>query len=94
MAMNNNPELDPMVFSDPQSAKPALAASSDGTPNGWQISASKKVDDISKHESKHDIKHDPKQDPKHGITPKPEDQKTPGAPLPPGGKPTPGKVKR
>lgn len=27
---------------------------------GWAISASKKVDDISRHESRHDLKHEPK----------------------------------
>lgn len=45
-----------------------MITKSDISPNGWKLSASKKVDDISRHESKHD----PKYDPKHGTKPSPE----------------------
>ena len=66
--------------------------------NGREISASKKVDDISKHESKHDSKHDPKHvtkyDPRHDSIQKPEDGTKPGVNQNPGGKPLPGEPKR
>lgn len=52
--------------------------------NGWQFSCSKKVDDISKHESRHD----PKFDPKHGVKPVPDNETKPGMNKQPDGKPT------
>lgn len=51
----------------------------DPKPNTEPLSASKKVDDISRHESKHDTNpkndpaHDPKLDPKNDPKPKPEE---------------------
>jgi flagellar basal body rod protein FlgC len=58
-------------------------------PSGWAFSCSKKVDDISRHESKHD----PKYDPKHGTKPKPEGGDKPGMVQIPGSKPVPGEMK-
>ena len=88
MSIYKKPELEPSK--EPLPAKPILDPKPAVAPDAWEISASKKVDDISKHESNHDLKHDPK----HGITPKPEDRNKPGAPQPQGGKPMPGNVKR
>ena len=54
----------------------------DPASSGWQFSCSKKVDDISKHESRHD----PKFDPKHGAKPVPEHETKPGINEHPDGK--------
>lgn len=89
------PKLDPKPSKDPQlGVNPKLNMAT----NGRQISASKKVDDISKHESKYDPKYDPKHDPKHDSKhdskQKPEDGTKPGTNKNPGGKPMPGDEKR
>lgn len=60
----------------------------DAASNGWRFSCSKKVDDISKHESRHD----PKFDPKHGTKPIPEHETKPGMNKTPDGKSIPGEV--
>lgn len=59
---------------------------SDVNSTGWKFSCSKKVDDISRHESKHD--------PKHGTKPTPEGPGKPGAQQNPGGMPLPGTSKK
>lgn len=67
-----------------------MMQTSDAGPHGWQFSCSKKVDDISKHESRHD----PKFDPKHGVKPVPENEPKPGLKKNPNEKTMPGEVKK
>jgi len=90
MTIYKTPELDPKVGKEPRPTEPSLDPKPEVAPDAWQISASKKVDDISKHESRHD----PRFDPKHGAKPKPEDGAKPGANQDKGGKPTHGDVKK
>lgn len=92
MTIYKKPELEP--GKEPLPIKPILDPKPAVAPDAWEISASKTVDGISKHESNHESRHDIKQDPKQGITPKSEDGAKPGAPQPQGGKPMPGAVKR
>ena len=87
MTNYQQPELDPKPMKEP------LPIQAEHSPNARERSASKKVDDISRHESKYDPKQDPKHDPKHPAMhdPKP-DQGQGGKPVsepPRGGKPTP-----
>lgn len=67
-----------------------MITKSEAGPNAWAFSCSKKVDDISKHESKHD----PKYDPNHGSKKSPEGGGKPEGNQDPGTKPTPGIVKK
>jgi hypothetical protein len=60
----------------------------DYVPNFRERSASKKVDDLSRHESKHDT--DPKHDPKHNLREKATDGTKPGTGQPQPGLPAPG----
>ena len=69
------PEWHPEPTGDPRPELPPPDSRGDITPGPGPISASKKVDDISKHQSKHDT--DPKHDPKSVGKPSPKD-KAPG----------------
>lgn len=74
--------IDPKPIQDPKPAMPAV------DPKPMPVTASKKVDDLSKHESKHDIKHDAK----------PESKQMPGrapdASQHPNAKPAPEKMRK
>ena len=64
-ARSGKPELNPTPIGDPEPSMANAGTRSDPSPGAWQISASKKVDDLSRHESGHDAKHEPK----HGTHP-------------------------
>ena len=61
-------------------------------PNFREMNASKKVDDLSRHESKHDT--DPKHDPKLNVREKTHEGVKPGGSKPQGEKPAPGTGKK
>ena len=61
-------------------------------PNFREMSASKKVDDLSRHESKHDM--DPKHDPKLNAREKPQGWVKPGGAKPQVEEPLPGTGKK
>lgn len=79
MATFDIPQLIPKPS---EKASPIFGPRTGYQPNFREISASKKVDDISRHESRHDMA--PKHDPKPNAREKPEPNK------PQGGKPLPG----
>jgi hypothetical protein len=86
------PEPTPGPIGDPERDKPGPDPRSNVSPAGWVISASKKVDDLSRHESRHDS--DPKHDPKRNARDKPLDGTKPDAHQPPFGKPQDGDVRK
>ena len=107
MPTTKHPEPDPRPFGDPQPGQsepnpqpigdperdrpgPDSAYKVDSTSR--EVLASKKVDDISKHESKHDT--DPKRDPKRNPREKAPDGTKPEAHQPPGGESRPGKTQK
>jgi len=107
MPTPKHPEHDPRPFGDPQPGQPDEIPQPTGDPrpdregpdsNGrlnssdWAITASKKVDDISKHESWHDS--DPKHDPKHNAREKTPDGTKPDTRQPQGEKPLDGNVRK
>lgn len=86
------PDREPVPAGDPQPDKPGPDPKSNVAPTAWEISASKKVDDLSRHESKHDLdpKHDPKNLPKPNAREKTSDGIRHDVPQPQGGNPAPG----
>ena len=82
----------PKPSMDPQSTSPDPGPGIGDRPNFRVMTASKKVDDLSRHESKHDMA--PKHDPKFNAREKAPDTKHPGAGQPQGGKPAPGTFKK
>lgn len=58
-------EPNPQPIGDPKQEEPGPDAKDGLASTSWEVVASKKVDDLSKHESKHDT--DPKHDPKHNA---------------------------
>jgi len=70
--------IDPKPVKDPKPTMPAV------DPKPMPVTASKKVDDISKHESKHDAKPQAKQMPGHATS----------APQQPNAKPAPEKMRK
>ena len=68
-------EPNPQPIGDPKQEEPGPDANNRGSASSWELVASKKVDDLSKHESKHDTdpKHDPKHDPKRNAREKTPD---------------------
>lgn len=98
MPTTKHPEPDPRPFGDPQPGQSEPNPPPAGDPErdrpgpdatSWEVVASKKVDDLSKHESKHDM--DPKHDPKRNAREKTPDGTKHEARQPPGGEPKPGK---
>ena len=63
------------------SAKTAMLSEPEEGASGWAIYTSKKVDDLSRHESVHDPKHDPKHG-THPDAPHEPHQKVVGTPKP------------
>ena len=81
------PQLKPMPTMNPEPAHPGLDYRIGDLPKPVPLTASKKVDDLSRHESKHDgnPKHDPKLNPR---------EKSPEARPPSVGKPQVGATKK
>jgi len=79
----------PVPMKEPFPTMPGLQQRIGDLPKERETTASKKVDDISKHESKHSL--DPKLDPKHNAREKPLDGQGgsghPGDQKPPAGTP-------
>ncbi len=104
MTIYQNPEQEPRPKVDPKPeeyplpAKPTQAPGPGDIPHAWEMTDSKKVDDLSRHESKHDAKHDPnhdaKHDAKHDSRQKPENAVPHEAHPQPGTKPLPGHEKK
>jgi hypothetical protein len=69
-------------------SRPSMIPRPDGAPTSWLISASKKVDDISRHESNYDPKKDPKPGAMQDPHPQHPDVVNPGINHREGGKPT------
>ena len=79
MATFEIPQIVPVPTKNPEPSHPGLEQKFGDTPKPVEITASKKTDDISRHESKHSL--DPKQDPKHNVRDKPiEEPKVGGKP--------------
>ena len=70
-------EPTPGPIGDPERDKPGPDSDRRVNSTSWEISASKKVDDLSRHESKHDT--DPKHDPKRNAREKTPDGTKPDA---------------
>lgn len=87
-------EPNPEPVGDPQPGKPGPESNHRAHSTSWEISASKKVDDLSRHESKHDQdpKHAPKSLPKPNAREKTPDGNRHDAPRAPGGNPGHGDV--
>jgi len=84
------PQIESKPMQNPQPLKPGERMIGD-FPNPREVTASKKVDDLSHHESKHSL--DPKKDPKHNAREKNSDCTKPGICPPLGGKTAPGSSK-
>lgn len=91
MSIIEIPHINPVRTANPQSAHPGLNSRSGDSINHREITASKKVDDLSRHESKHDSapKHEPKLNPRDKGYEGPKPGGTPSQ----GGKPPLGPVK-
>ena len=85
-------EPNPQPIGDPKRDKPGPDSNDRVNPASREVLASKKVDDISKHESKHDT--DPKHDPKRNAREKAPDETKHDAHQPKSGESTPGKIKK
>ena len=100
MTTHQNSELEPKPTADPKPeeyplpTKPSQVPNPGDIPCAWEMTDSKKVDDLSRHESKHDAKHDPNHDAKHDSRQKPEDAVPHEAHPQPGAKPLAGNVKK
>ena len=81
------PQIESKPMQNPQPLKPGERMIGD-FPNPREVTASKKVDDLSHHESKHSL--DPKKDPKHNAREKGPDWIKPGTSQPSSGKTAPG----
>ncbi len=81
MATPEIPQLNPQPTPNPQPPNPGLERKIGDVPNFRETTASKKVDDLSRHESKHDT--DPKHDPKLKARVKAHDGVKPGEGKPP-----------
>jgi hypothetical protein len=86
------PQIIPQPTQNPEPAHPGLERKIGDDPKPLETTASKKVDDISKHESKHDMA--PKHDPKLPVREKTQEWKKPGGSKPQGGDNVPGTVKK
>jgi len=84
----HNPDSTP----NPQPANPGLERKIGDVPNFREMTASKKVDDLSRHESKHDT--DPKHDPKLNAREKTHEELQPGGSKPQTEKPLSGTGKK
>jgi hypothetical protein len=92
MTTFNIPALNPLLTRNPQPANPGLESKIGDVPEIRWITASKKVDDISRHESKHDA--DPKHGPNLNAREKRPETSKPDSSQPQGGKPLPGNAKK
>ncbi len=92
------PNIEPKPSEYPQPATPSPDPDTGDTPHAWEMTASRKVDDLSRHESKHDAKHDPsrdaKHDSKHDSRQKPENAVPHEAHQQPGTRPLPEHAKK
>ena len=86
------PQTIPKPTQNPEPAHPGLERKIGDVPNFRETTASKKVDDISRHESKHDMtpKHEPRPNPRE----KTRNWTKPGESKPQGGNNVPGTVKK
>jgi hypothetical protein len=95
MTIFNIPPREPVAprwTPNPEPAHPGLDRNIGDVPNPHALTASKKVDDLSRHESKHDT--DPKHDPKHDPRDKTTGGTKPGPTQPQGEKHVPGSGKQ
>lgn len=90
MPSNSLPAPRPEDLTGRKFGRPSQSPKLAGALTSWLISASKKVDDISKHESNYD----PKKDPKNDANPKHPDVLNPGVNHREGGKPMAGDVRK
>ena len=86
------PETVPKPTQNPEPAHPGLERMIGDVPKPRETTASKKVDDISRHESKHDMA--PKHEPKPNAREKAQEWPKPGGTKPQGGTNVPGTVKK
>lgn len=86
------PQLNPPPTQNPQPTNPGLERKIGDVPNFRETTASKKVDDLSRHESRHDT--DPKHDPKLNAREKAHDGVKPGEGKPQTDKPLHGTGKK
>ena len=84
--------LNPEPIQNPKPGYPGLERKIGDVPNSRETTASKKVDDLSRHESKHDT--DPKHDPKLNVREKTHEGVKPGGSKPQGENPAPGTGKK
>ncbi|MFZ1377360.1 MAG: hypothetical protein WAS25_12275 [Geothrix sp.] len=70
------PQIPTNPTNDPRPQNPGQERQIGDTPNPREVTASKKVDDLSRHDSKHSL--DPKQDPKHNPREKVTEAPKPG----------------
>jgi hypothetical protein len=84
--------ITPVPRKEPNPTMPGLQQRIGDLPKERETTASKKVDDISKHESKHSF--DPKRDPKHNAQEKVTDVPKVGPGQPQGDKPGLGSTKK
>lgn len=82
------PQIPTNPTNDPRPQNPAADRQIGDTPNPREVTASKKVDDLSRHESKHSL--DPKQEPRRGTGEKVCDPWKPGLKPPQAQDPLPG----
>jgi hypothetical protein len=92
MTTFNIPPFNPRLTANPQPDNPGLGPQLDGIPAPLAVTASKKVDDLSRHESKHDT--DPKHAPKHNAREKGTVPGKPDSYQPQGGQPRPENTKQ
>ena len=92
MRTNEFPQLNPEPMKDPRPANPGQERKIGDVPNFREMTASKKVDDLSRHESKHDT--DPKHDPKLNAREKTHEGLQPGGSKPQTEKPLSGTGKK
>jgi hypothetical protein len=86
------PQLNPMPTKNPEPAHPGLESRMGDLPKPLQTTASKKTDDLSRHESRHDMV--PKHEPKLNAREKPAGGGQPATIPTPGTKPQPGPKKK
>jgi hypothetical protein len=86
------PQLIPRPTQNPEPAHPGLESRIGDEPKPIETTASKKVDDISRHESKHDM--DPKHAPKQNAREKATDGSMPGHSQPQPGTQAPAPAKK
>lgn len=92
MTTFEDPQIPTNPTNDPKPQNPEQERKIGDTPKPREVTASKKVDDLSRHESKHSL--DPRQDPKRGGGEKVSEPGKPGFKPPPSKDPLPGTPKK